>query len=155
MKTYLLNNFLYSSSGEGGMQTIIPMLSYENGIAAIEWLVKAFGFEENNDMRMTEGERLTHAELKLNDNIIMLATPSPDYESINKHRSHSEQMNKWLSVPFIVNGLLVYVDDVDAHFKNAKENGAEILSEIEDGFPGKRYRCADIEGQRWMFMQKE
>jgi uncharacterized glyoxalase superfamily protein PhnB len=47
------------------------------------------------------------------------------------------------------------VDDVDAHFKKAKENGAEILSEIEDGFPGKRYRCADIEGQRWMFMEKQ
>jgi uncharacterized glyoxalase superfamily protein PhnB len=155
MKTYFLNNLLYSSSADGGMQTIIPMLSYENGIAAIEWLVKAFGFQENSDMRMMEGERLTHAELKLNDNIIMLATPSPDYESINNQRSHSEQMNKWLSVPYIVNGLLVYVDNVDAHFKRAKENGAEILSEMENGFPGKRYRCADIEGHRWMFMQKE
>jgi uncharacterized glyoxalase superfamily protein PhnB len=136
-------------------QNIIPMLSYENGIAAVEWLKLAFGFEENMGMRMTEGERLTHAELKLNDNIIMLATPSPDYESINKHRSHCAQMNKWLSVPYIVNGLLVYVDNVDTHYKKAKENGAEILSEIEDGFPGKRYRCADIEGHRWMFMQKE
>ena len=136
-------------------QNIIPMLSYENGIPAIEWLNRVFGFEENIEMRMTEGERLTHAELKLNDNIIMLATPSSDYEGINKHRSHCAQMNKWLSVPYIVNGLLVYVDDVDAHFKNAKENGAEILSEIEDWFPAKRYRCADIEGHRWMFMQKE
>jgi PhnB protein len=136
------------------MQGIIPMLSYENGIAAIEWLVKAFGFEENRDMRMMEGDRLTHAELKLNDNIIMLATPSKDYESISKHRKHCEQMNTWLSVPYIVNGLLVYVDDADAHLKKAKEYGAEILSEIEDGFPGKRYRCADVEGQRWMFMEK-
>src|SRR6476620_7691484 len=137
------------------MQAIIPMLSYENGVAAIEWLVKAFGFKENESIRMMQGERLTHAELKLNDNIIMLATPSPDYESINKHRSHCEQMNKWLSVPYVVNGLLVYVDDVEEHYKTAKQNGAEILSEIEGGFPGKRYRCADVEGHRWMFMQKE
>lgn len=130
------------------------MLSYEDGIKAIEWLVKAFGFEENSEMRMTEGDRLTHAELKLGNNIIMLATPSPDYESINKHRKHCEQTDKWLKVPYIVNGLLVYVDNVDAHYKKAKENGAEILSEIEDGFPGKRYRCEDIEGHRWMFIQK-
>ena len=136
------------------MQHIIPMLSYENGLTAIDWLVKAFGFEENKDMRMIEGTRLTHAELRLNDSIIMIVTPSEDYESINKHRSHCKQMNKWLSVPYIVNGLLVYVDDVDAHFKKAKSNGAEILSEIETGFPGKRYRCADLEGQRWMFMEK-
>jgi len=136
-------------------QNIVPMLAYENGIAAIEWLKKAFGFEENIEMRMTEGERLTHAKLKLNNDIIMVATPSPDYESSNNHRSHCEQMNNWLSVPYIVNGLLVYVDDVDVHFKKAKENGAEILSGIENGFPGKRYGCADIEGQRWMFMQKQ
>ncbi|MEP6467081.1 MAG: VOC family protein [Parafilimonas sp.] len=136
------------------MQNITPMLSYENGIAAIDWLCKAFGFEENKDIRMMEINRLTHAELSLNDNIIMLATPTTDYMSINKQRNEYAQMNKWLSVPYIVNGLLVYVKDVDAHFATAKENGAEILSEIEDGFPGKRYRCADIEGQRWMFMQK-
>ena len=131
------------------------MLSYEDGIAALEWLKQAFGFEENIKIRMTDGNRLTHAELKLGDDIIMLATPSLDYESINKHRKHCEQTDRWLQVPYVVNGLLVYVHDVDAHFKNAKQNGAEILSEIEDGFPGKRYRCADIEGHRWMFMQKQ
>jgi PhnB protein len=137
------------------MQEIIPMLAYENGIVALKWLKLAFGFEENMDMRMMESGRLTHAELRSGESVIMLATPSPDYESINKHRSHCKQTDKWLSVPWIVNGLLVYVDDVDAHFKRAKENDAEILSEVEEGFPGKRYRCADIEGHRWMFMQKE
>ena len=136
------------------MQEIIPMLSYENGIAALEWLQKAFGFIENKDMRFMEGERVTHAELRMGNSIIMLATPSTDYESINKHRAHCEQTNKWLSIPWVVNGLLIYVDDVDVHFKQAKENGAEMLSEIEEGFPGKRYRCADLEGHRWMFMEK-
>ena len=121
---------------------------------ALEWLVKAFGFEEKVEMRMMENNRLTHAELKLGESIIMLATPSPDYESINNHRKHCKQTDKWLQVPYIVNGLLVYVENVDAHYKKANENGAEILSEIEDGFPGKRYRCADSEGHRWMFMQK-
>ena len=137
------------------MQEIVPMLAYENGIVALEWLKLAFGFEENMDMRMMESGRLTHAELRSGESVIMLATPSPDYESINKHRSHCKQTDKWLSVPWIVNGLLVYVDDVDAHFKRATENDAEILSKVEEGFPGKRYRCADIEGHRWMFMQKE
>ncbi|MBV9960837.1 MAG: hypothetical protein JO072_01205 [Parafilimonas sp.] len=131
------------------------MLSYENGIEAIDWLCNAFGFVENKEMRFMENGIVTHAELKLNDNIVMLATPTPDYISINRQRNEYTQMNKWLSVPYIVNGLLVYVDDVDAHFKTATENGAEILSGIEEGGPGKRYRCADIEGQRWMFMEKK
>ena len=136
------------------MQTIIPMLSYENGVAAIEWLCKTFGFAENTEMRFMEGDILTHAELRLNDNVIMLATPTADYISINNQKNEYVQMNKWMSSPYIINGLLVYVDNVEAHYKKAKANGAEILSEIEEGFPGKRYRCADIEGHRWMFMQK-
>lgn len=137
------------------MQDVIPMLSYENGIDALVWLKAAFGFEENMEMRMVEDGRLTHAELKIDDSIIMIATPTPDYENINKQRRNYKQMDKWLSVPWIVNGLLVYVNDIDQHFTRAKENGAEILSGIEEGFPGKRYRCADIEGQRWMFMQRK
>lgn len=137
------------------MQNVIPMLSYENGIYSLEWLKKAFGFEENMEMRFVKDGRLTHSELKAGENIIMIATPSPDYESINKQRKRDKQMDKWLSVPWVVNGLLVYIENVEEHFKNAKENGVEILSEIEGDFPGKRYRCADIEGHRWMFMQKK
>ncbi len=137
------------------MQNVIPMLSYENGISSLEWLKKAFGFEENLEMRFVEDGRLTHSELKAGENIIMIATPTLDYESINKQRKRDKQMDKWLSVPWVVNGLLVYVENVEEHFKKAKENRAEILSEIEEGFPGKRYRCADIEGHRWMFMQKQ
>lgn len=137
------------------MQNIIPMLSYENGISSLEWLKKAFGFEENMEMRFVEEGLLTHSELKAGESTIMIATPSLDYESINKQRKRDKQMDKWLSVPWVVNGLLVYVENVDEHFKKAKENNAEILSEIEEDFPGKRYRCADIEGHRWMFMEKE
>jgi len=137
------------------MQNIIPMLSYENGISSLEWLKKAFGFEENMEMRFVEEGLLTHSELKAGESTIMIATPSLDYESINKQRKRDKQMDKWLSVPWVVNGLLVYVQNVDEHFKKAKENNAEILSEIEEDFPGKRYRCADIEGHRWMFIEKE
>jgi PhnB protein len=136
------------------MQDVTPMLAYENGLASLEWLKQAFGFEENITVRFVENGRLTHAELKAGEGIIMIATPSPDYESINKLRGRDKQMDKWLSVPWIVNGCLVYVDNIEEHYKHAKANGAEILSEPEDSFPGKRYRCADIEGHRWMFMQR-
>lgn len=93
------------------------MLAYENGIASLEWLKQAFLFKENLEMRMVENGRLTHAESIAGNNIIMLATPTPDYESYNKHRKHCEQMNKWLQVSRVVNGLLVYTEDVDALLK--------------------------------------
>lgn len=138
------------------MQAIIPMLAYEDGIAALEWLVKAFGFTERKEMRMIDDNgRLSHGELELDNNMIMLATPTPDYESPARHRQHCEQARKWSQVPWIINGLLVYVSDVDAHYDRAKNAGAVILSPPEDGFPGRRYRCEDLEGQRWMFMQRE
>lgn len=48
-------------------------------------------------------------------------------------------------------GVLVYVDDLDGHFERAKAAGAAILSEREDGPPGRRYRAEDLEGHRWYF----
>jgi uncharacterized glyoxalase superfamily protein PhnB len=48
----------------------------------------------------------------------------------------------------------VFVDDVDAHLARAKAHGARILSEIEDDYPGRRYRAEDIEGHRWMFLTR-
>jgi len=58
-------------------------------------------------------------------------------------------------VPYIIDGALVYVADVDAHFARAKREGAAILSELESGPPARRYRAEDLEGHRWMFMQRE
>ena len=137
------------------MQDVIPMLAYENGIAALEWLKQAFGFEEDMDSRMLDANgRLTHAQLMAGGNIIMVSTPTPDYESINHHREHCKKMDRWLQVPWVVNGLLVHVKNVEEHFTKAMEKGAEILSGIEEGPPGKRYRCADLEGHRWMFIEK-
>ena len=34
-----------------------------------------------------------------------------------------------------------------------RKAGAKILSEVEEGDNGKRYRVEDIEGHRWMFIQ--
>ena len=137
------------------MQDVFPMLAYENGIAALEWLKTAFGFEENMNMRMIDANgRLTHAELRTEESTIMVSSPTPEYESVNKHRKHCKKMDQWLTVPWIINGLLVFVSDVETHFKTAEQKGAEILSGIEEGFPGKRYRCADLEGHRWMFMER-
>jgi uncharacterized glyoxalase superfamily protein PhnB len=135
-------------------QAVVPMLSYEDGIAALEWLSKAFGFREH--VRMTDRDgRLSHGEMELGDGIIMLASPTPDYEAPKRHREHCEQARKWSVVPWVIDGVLVYVDDIDVHYQQARSAGATILSEPEDGFPARRYRTEDLEGHRWMFMQKE
>ena len=97
---------------------------------------------------------LGHGEMEAGEGVIMLATPSADYRSPRSHRDTCEQAAKWSSVPYIVDGVLVYVEDVTAHYEQARKAGATILSELEESSDGKRYRAEDLEGHRWMFMQR-
>jgi uncharacterized glyoxalase superfamily protein PhnB len=129
-----------------------PMLSYEDGPAAMDWLVRAFGFVEK--LRMMHEGRLAHGELDTGDGLVMLATPSPAYEGPRRHRAHCDAARRWSKAPWVIDGVHVYVDDIDAHFARAQAAGATILSSIEDGPPGRRYRAEDLEGHRWMFMQR-
>jgi PhnB protein len=134
-------------------QVVTPMIAYENAAAAMDWLCRAFGFTER--MRMTDAAgKVTHAELELNGGVIMLAQPTPDYRSPSRHAEECEQARRWLSVPFVIDGAHVFVDDVDAHFRRARDEGATILSEPEDQpYAERTYRVADLEGHRWMFAQ--
>ena len=132
---------------------VIPMIAYKDGVAALEWLARMFGFRERTRMIGDDG-RLAHGEMETSNGVIMLATPTPDYEGPKQHRDHCEQARKWSTVPWVVDGVLVFVDDVDEHYKRAKDAGATILSEPEMGPPGQRYRAEDLEGHRWMFMQR-
>ena len=130
----------------------IPMISYENGIAALQWLARAFGFKERTRILGPRGE-LAHGEMDAGGGIIMLATPTPDYQPPKRHREYCEQASQWAQVPWVIDGVLIYVDNIDEHYARAKNAGAIILSEPEDGPPGRRYRAEDLEGHRWMFMQ--
>ena len=132
---------------------VIPMIAYENGPEAMDWLASAFGFKERMRMVTPEG-RLSHGEMEAGDGLIMLATPSPDYEGPKKHRENCDQAATWSSVPYIIDGVLVYVGDVDAHFQQAQAAGATILSGVETTPFGKRYRAEDLEGHRWMFTER-
>jgi len=136
------------------MQGVTPMLAYEDGAAAMDWLAEAFGFREITRMVDDDG-RLAHGEMETGYGVIMLASPTPDYESPKHHRETCVAASKWSEVPWVVDGVLVSVDNVDEHYSRAKMAAARILSEPETGFPGKRYRVEDIEGHRWMFLETE
>jgi hypothetical protein len=45
------------------MPTVIPMLSYEDGPAALDWLVQAFGFRERTRVLGDDGQ-LLHGEVE-------------------------------------------------------------------------------------------
>ncbi len=132
---------------------VIPMIAYEDGAAALDWLASAFGFRERTRITGRDG-RISHAEMEAGDGVIMLASPTPDYEGPRRHRAGCEPARKWSSAPWVIDGVLVYVDDVVAHHARAKKAGATILSEPEEDDHGRRYRAEDVEGHRWMFMER-
>ena len=125
---------------ENPAQRIYPYLQYDDAPAAIDFLVRAFGFEEVFRFPMDDG-RLGHAEIKLGDATIMLASSYPEMGLVSPR-----------SLDGLHSTVAVYVDDVDAHFERARAEGAQIDSEPEDQFYGDRsYRCRDPEGHRWSF----
>ncbi|MYH16153.1 MAG: glyoxalase/bleomycin resistance/extradiol dioxygenase family protein [Gammaproteobacteria bacterium] len=125
-----------------GNQRIIPYLAYADAPAAVEFLCNAYGFEEGLLMEMGEGV-LGHAELHLGDNVVFLATA---FEEMG-HASPKDLGSVHAQV-------MVYVDDVDAHYERAKGAGAEITEAIADQFYGDRtYRTVDLEGHHWTFSQ--
>jgi uncharacterized glyoxalase superfamily protein PhnB len=135
-------------------QGVVPMLSYADGPSAMEWLTRCFGFEER-ERWLDESGVLTHGEMSTGRGLIMLATPTPEYESPRFHRSHCNAAAAWAVAPWVIDGVLVYVDDVASHFERAKEAGASLLSGVESGPEGSLlYRAEDVEGHRWMFMQR-
>jgi uncharacterized glyoxalase superfamily protein PhnB len=128
------------SNPPDNMPRISPYLYYRDVAAALDWLARAFGLAER--MRMPgPGGAIAHAEMELADGVVMLGCPSPDYRS-PKQLGHSTQ------------SLYVFVDDVDKHFRRAKEAGAKILEEPADQFYGdRRYGAEDPEGHVWYFAQ--
>jgi uncharacterized glyoxalase superfamily protein PhnB len=119
------------------MQTIYPVLRYEDAHAAMDFLERAFGFERH---AVYDGENgaVAHAELKLGDEFVMLGSTNEGDERFNQGAGRYS--------------LYVVVDDPDAHFARAKDAGADIERELTDQDYGSReYTARDPEGNLWSF----
>ena len=135
-------------------QRIVPFLGYEDAATAIEWLERAFGFVEDRSARHEEDGTIGHAELELDGATIYLSTPA-SYASPRTLRETSELAKRSYDNPWVIDGLFVEVDDVDAHHARAVEAGATILRGPEEPGIGFRiYTAEDLEGHRWMFGQR-
>jgi uncharacterized glyoxalase superfamily protein PhnB len=134
-----------------GWPRISSALYYEDAGKAIDWLCRAFGFEVRLKVEGDAG-RIEHSELVYGDAVIMVSSVKP--EKFPSHR-----------FPAAVGGantqnLMVYVDDVDAHCKRAREAGAKIGIEPantdygEEYWEDRSYGCDDIGGHGWWFSQR-
>jgi uncharacterized glyoxalase superfamily protein PhnB len=123
-----------------GMQTIFPILRYNDARSAIRSLCATFGFVELFSVP-DSGPVVRHAQLKLGTSIIMLGSVRPD------ERMATPQM-----LGAATQALYVYVEDLDAHFQRAQSAGAEITSTPTDtDFGSREYHARDLEGHHWTF----
>ena len=130
-------------TGPGRRQRIVPALSYDDAPAMIDFLCNAFGFVERFRLDMPDGS-VGHASLIYGDSEVTLGTAFPEGGLGGPGR-----------LPHRHASVMVYVDDVDAHFEVAKAAGAEITQEPEDQFYGDRtYHAVDPEGGLWWFHQE-
>jgi PhnB protein len=144
--------FAMSETRADSTQRAVPMVSYEDVAAAIDWLSDAFGFEEVGPRFTDDQDRVLQAELDLAGARVMVGWPGPDYRGPNEHARTCDEARSWLDTPFVVDGVLVFVDDLDARLERARAAGARILRGPEPGPAGRLFTAADVEGHRWMFM---
>ena len=118
----------------------IPLLVYADIEAGQRFLVDVFGFEQGRLDRDGDGN-VVHAEVHTRSGAIWLHRVTAEHE-----------MTSPRTLPASSGGLVVHVDDVDAHFAHAKQGGARIDSEPRDQEYGQReYGARDLEGHRWWF----
>jgi PhnB protein len=122
------------------MPHISPYLSVRDGMAALAFYERAFGFKRRFEMKTDDG-RLRHGEVEHHGGVIMIGEPQPEMG----YKAPAEVGGSPVS-------LYVYVPDVDATVAAARAAGATIVSEPKDQFYGDRTcELTDPEGHRWCF----
>jgi uncharacterized glyoxalase superfamily protein PhnB/uncharacterized protein YndB with AHSA1/START domain len=111
------------------LSAVIP---YPDPRSAAQWLCRAFGFTPPASWDDGEHED-PWIEFRIGNAVLTLA--------------RGERAPKGSSIK-----LWVYVDDLEAHFHRAQENGARIVEPITD-FGYRSYQTEDLAGHRWIFAQ--
>jgi uncharacterized glyoxalase superfamily protein PhnB len=124
----------------GGVDKVIPVLVYEDIPAAHDFLVEALSFAAGGVICDPEG-RPVHGEVRAGDLVIWLHRVVAELKLVSPR-----------SLPADSSGLVVYVEDVDAHYERAKASGAHPESEPKDMPYGQReFGVRDPEGHRFWF----
>lgn len=116
--------------------TVSPYLVVDGADATIDFLKRVFGAIELRRFPDAAG-KLMHAEVRIDDTVIMLADPAPP---------------DWPPVPSYVH---IYVEDVDATYRRALEAGALSVQEpVKKQDEDKRGGIRDAGGTTWWIATK-
>jgi PhnB protein len=121
-----------------GYHTVTPYLIVKGAGKALEFYQKALGATEV--MRLAgPGGQVMHAEIKIGDSMIMLADEFPEMGAKSPQTIGGSPV-----------GICLYVNDVDAQFKQALAAGAKEERPVKDQFYGDRSgTLRDPFGHQW------
>lgn len=115
--------------------SVSPYMIVDGASRTIAFLVAVFGAEELRRFP-TEDGKLLHAEVRIDDTVIMLADATPDWPPVPGH-------------------VYVYVPDVDATYQRALAAGATSLQEpVKKEDEDKRGGIKSPGGTTWWIATK-
>jgi uncharacterized glyoxalase superfamily protein PhnB len=127
-------------SGYEADPQVVPYLLYEDADAAMEWLIRAFGFSERARDQLSDGT-VRHGELLAgNGGVIMLGSPGPDFRGPAK-------------LGEVTQLVCITVADLAAHRQRAQAAGADVSDLSVRANRAQSYTVDDPEGHRWYFSE--
>lgn len=125
-----------------GYRSVTPYLMVKGAVEAIEFYKKAFGARER--MRVPgPGGKIMHAEIEIGDSVVMLAEEFADMGALGP-----------LSIGGTPVGIHLYVENVDALYKQALSAGAKQERPLQNQFYGDRSgSLIDPFGHKWHLAQ--
>jgi uncharacterized glyoxalase superfamily protein PhnB len=123
----------------GADPQVIPYLLYEDAGAAMDWLIKVFGFTER--ARDQQAGLVRHGELSLDSGgVIMLGSPGGGFRGPAKLGEVTQLQ-------------CVTVTDLPAHRERAQSAGADVSEISMRANRARSYTVDDPEGHRWYFSE--
>lgn len=124
-----------------GFPRVVPELRYEDAGAALEWLCRVFGCRELLRWEDENGA-VGHADFEF---------PGGGICMLERGRGAYQRPGPGIPPHWII---LVFVDDVDEHYRRVVAAGGQPEAEPADRPWGLRqYRVPDLEGHVWEFSQ--
>jgi uncharacterized glyoxalase superfamily protein PhnB len=129
------NPKMSSSHKPEGYTTVAPYLIVDGAQKTVEFLARVFAAKELRRFAGPDG-KLMHAEVRIDDTVVMLADGAPGWPPIPSH-------------------VHIYVPDVDATYKRALEAGAtSVQAPVKKDDPDKRGGVKDSGGTTWWIATK-
>jgi len=135
-----------------GWPRISSAIYYEDANRAIDWLCNAFGFEVQLKVMGDDGI-VHHSELVFGGGLVMVG-------DVRRSERFRHQRSPTQIEGLNTQNMMVYVDDVEAHCRHARESGAVIVDEPEthdygdEYWADRGYGCKDIGGHHWWFQER-